>query len=348
MLLRPKMLALQKMKLTRVCHPLSAASRLIFSAFIAFSFLEADTAGTTAVSTQICAESQRREIRLTAVDDQGSLIENLSKDDLVIKIKENNLPGEIINLEYKRAEPLSVALLIDASTSMENSLVAVKGAATKFVQSLHAGKDQAALVTFAGEAKVEQALTTDFDRLGAAIAQVKFIAPPGYIGGGIVVSRDPVPKSTSQTPVGATAIWDAISHASQELFPPGNNTRRVIILFSDGEDTGSVLKMRDAIKAAVINNIEIVSIAVGDDWNFGINRAALRKLSEETGGQSFFPKKGGDLENILQQLEAGLSSRYSMTYCAREQKPGKAGQVEIITNSRLHRSKIRLFYPRNV
>lgn len=317
----------------------SAASLLVFSAFITVFFPAAGTAGSSAVSPVTCTESQRREIWLTALDDQGSLIEDLRKEDLAIK--EDKIPAEILNFEYPRAESLSVAIFIDTSASLENSLPGIKSAAEKFVQSLRKGKDRSALVTFSGEATVEQEFTTDLERLRSAIARVKFVPPPGYIGGGVVVGGKPPFLA------GSTAIWDAISVTSRKLFH-SDNTRRVILLFSDGEDTISDSKMRDAIRQTAINNIEVFSIGVGDEWNFGINRDTLRKLSEETGGRAFFPKKVGDLESIVRRLETELRSRYSITYCAAEQKSDKsARRVEIkLTNPRSQRSKVRLSYRR--
>ena len=42
------------------------------------------------------------------------------------------------------------------------------------------------------------------------------------------------------------------------------NSRRAIILLSDGDDTSSTIKRQDAIDAAIKNNIIIYSIGIGD------------------------------------------------------------------------------------
>ena len=324
-------------------------SRLIFGIFLAGSLFcgaEADPTFQPTVSAQSCAELQQRKISFTAVNNEGQLIENLGKDDLALT--EDKVPIEILSLQSRAAEPVAVGVLIDISVSQESTLPRTKLIAQKFLESvLSNGSDRAALVSFSTEAKIEQDLTNDLGKLRAAIGRLKVIFPPGYVGGGVLVTTSP-PKGPPL--IGSTAIWDAILATTENLSQAAPNARRVIVLLTDGEDTGSKAKIRDAVTQAATSDVKIFSIGIGDEKNFALNEGKLRKLSEETGGLAFFPKKVGDLESIFNRIEKEIRSQYLLTYCTAEQKSDKSPRkVEIqLKNPVLRQSKPRLSYRRYI
>ncbi|MBC8030961.1 MAG: VWA domain-containing protein [Pyrinomonadaceae bacterium] len=270
-------------------------------------------------------------------DKQGRFVDTLHPEDLTIS--ENKASREILKLERKTNEPLSVAILIDTSASQERTLAGTKLAAQKFVESiLRSGKDRAALVSFTAEATIEQDLTNDLTSLRAAIDRVKFV-PPSVLGG---VVLGPTPP-----PLGGTAIWDAI-WATVDGIQAAAGSRRVIVLLTDGEDTMSKLKQRDAIEQAATNDVAIFSIGIADDKYVGLNRGSLKRLSEETGGRAFFPKKVADLDGIFSEVAQALQSQYVLSYCAANQKPTvKRPRIEVeVKNPQLRQSNLQLSYPR--
>ncbi|MDQ6653164.1 MAG: VWA domain-containing protein [Acidobacteriota bacterium] len=267
-----------------------------------------------------CEQSSQRTISLSAEDQQGRLVDNLRVDDLTLT--ENKAPREILKLERKTNEPLSVAILIDTSASQERSLPRTKLAALRFVQSiLRKDTDRAALVSFTGIATVEQELTNDVTKLRTAIDRVRFVPPPGYVSG-IIVSQGP-PNRALLLP-GATAIWDAVWATIDGMFQSDTGSRRVIVLLTDGEDTISKTKMRTAIEYASTHDVAVFSVGISDDKNYGINRDNLNKMSEETGGRAFFPKRLDDIDGTLVEAEQLLRSQYLLTYCRSNQSSGKS------------------------
>jgi Ca-activated chloride channel family protein len=296
-------------------------------------------------SAEACTTSSQRKISLSAVDKEGRSVDNLRPEDLTIT--ENKASCEILKLERRTNQPLSVAILIDTSASQERTLGGTKLAAQRFAQSiLRSDKDRAALVSFTGEATIEQDLTNDLIRLRAAIDRVKFVPPPGYLLGGVVIG--PTPPS-NQMLTGATAIWDAI-WATVDGIKPAADSRRVIVLLTDGEDTISKTKLRDAIEHAAVNDVAVFSIGIADSRYNEINRDSLKRLSEETGGRAFFPKKVADLDGILSETAQALQSQYVLSYCAANQKPArKPLKIEIeLKNPQLRQSNLRLSYPHYV
>jgi len=293
------------------------------------------------VNAQNCEPSSQRKISLSVVNKEGQSVYNLHPEDLTIS--ENKASLEILKLELRTNEPLSVAILIDTSASQERVLAGTKLAAQKFVESiLRSNKDRASLVSFTGQVTVEQELTNDLTRLRAAIDRIKFVPPPGYVRGGVVVGS--TPPSRRQILLGATAIWDAI-WATVERIKPGADSRRVIVLITDGEDTVSEMKLRDAIKQAATNDVAIFSLGIADS-NYGLNRDSLKRLSEETGGRAFFPKKVADLEAIFFETAQALQSQYVLSYCSAHQKTAaKPLKIEIeVKNPQLRGSNLQLLY----
>jgi len=321
----------------------------LFATLVIYLFMLASLLSGTAtehgagISAQNCDQSSQRKISLSAVNREGGPVDNLRLEDLTIS--ENKGLREILKLERRTNESLSVAILIDTSTSQQRTLAGTKFAAQKFVESiLRSSKDRAALVSFTGEATIEQDLTDDLTRLRAAIDRVKFVPPRGYLLGGVVIG--PTPSSRAQILLGATAIWDAI-WATVDGIQAAGDSRRVIVLLTDGEDTISKVKLRDAIEHAGTNNVAIFSIGIADGQYTDINRDSLKKLSEETGGRAFFPKKVAELDGIFLQTAQALQSQYVLSYCAANQKPAiKPLKIEIeVKNPQLRSSHLRLSYP---
>jgi VWFA-related protein len=303
------------------------------------------TVNIAAVANPTCEPSNRRTISLRVENKAGATIDNLRSEDLVLF--EDKTSREILQLESKPKEPLSIAILIDASASQERSLPEIRLAAQKFVElGMRATNDQAAVVSFTGEPKIEQSLTNDLASLASAISRVEFVPPPGYRGGGIVVSPNPPISSPSQMIAGSTAIWDTVSAISTGMLKAGANSRRVIVLLTDGEDTSSRKKLSEAIADAVRNDIAVFAIGIGGTNYGGVNHDPLNKLSDETGGRAFFPKKERELPEILAQIEPELQYPYLLTYCTAGPPASPANRLSRIKVQLLRQaSDSRLLYP---
>ena len=283
-------------------------------------------------------------ILLTAVDKDRHFVKSLRREDL--RFLEDGKPQEITSLELLTDQSASIAILIDASFSQEQTLPAQKLAATSFVEAIiRPARDKAAVATFTGTLTIEQPLTDDETLLRQAIARAKVVPPPGYIGGGVVVGR--LPPAKPNVVAGSTAVWDSVVAACEQLLSQSNEqTRHAIVLLSDGEDTNSKTKMADAIARAIRENAAIYSIGIGDTYTFGINKDALRKLSERTGGSAFFPKRVSDLPAIFTEIGEELRTQYLVVYGS-SRGAGFSRKIEVeIVNPALRSSGIQLSYPR--
>jgi VWFA-related protein len=279
----------------------------------------------------------------TAVDKNRRFITTLAPQD--IRVTEDGAPQEIFTFQRETDRPLSIAILIDVSASEQFTLPAEKAAARDFLKTvLHAGKDEAAVISFTGEATVEQGLTDNTQHLQKAIDRIEIVMPRGYIGGGVIV---PPPINDSDLRAGSTAIWDAVWVTVQDLLSETNEkTRRTIILLTDGVDTSSRLKRTEAIDRALKAGAVIYSIGIGDTENFGIEKDTLRKVSERTGGLAYFPKNEADLRAAFAQIEQELRSQYLVAYApTNKNRDGTYRRVGIeLVNPEFRKQKLLLNY----
>lgn len=286
-------------------------------------------------------------ILFTAVDKNKRFITTLRQED--IRVSEDGTPQEIFTFQRETDRPLSLAILIDVSVSQRETLPNEKAAAQIFVDTIfRSERDQVAIVSFTGDATVEQELTADAGSVRRAIRRVEIVLPPGYAGGGAVVT-DPATSTTPVNPrMGTTAIWDAVWVTADELLSETTETkRRAIILLTDGVDTSSIKERSEAIDHAVRNDTVIYTIGIGDSLNYqGIEKDTLRKLSERTGGRAFFPEDETDLRAAFAQIQQELRSQYSLAYSSTNKKhDGAYRKVRIeIVNPELRKQKLRLTY----
>lgn len=291
-------------------------------------------------------ETDLTTILFTAVDKNKRFVTTLKQDDL--RILENGTPQQIFTFQRETDRPLSLAILIDTSASQERTLPDEKNAARRFVDEvIRPNKDEVAIVSFTGDATLEQGLTSSLSRIRRAIDRVEFQPPSGYIGNGQIATGTPPISGTNQSTAGSTAIWDAIYATSNEtLAQTSEKTRRAIILVTDGINTSGELKMADAIDRAIKSDSVIYCVGIGDYYGGGVDEGSLRKLSERTGGRAFFPKDENDLHAAFSQIQQELRSQYLIAYSpTNKAHDGSYRQVKIeITNPDLRKENLRLTY----
>ncbi len=291
-------------------------------------------------------ETNLTSIFFTAADSNKRFISNLKKED--IRVLEDGQPQEIFTFQPSVDLPLSIAILIDTSRSEERTLPDEKAAARSFLEAvMRPEKDEAAVVSFTGDVTLEQGFTGNLERLRRAIDRVEFVPPSGYIGGGVVVGSTPPISDTNQIMAGSTAIWDAVWASSNELLSDAaENTRRTIILLTDGEDTISQVKMHDAIERAQKADVLIYAIGIGDTYQGGVDMGSLRKIAEKTGGRAYFPHSEGELRSAFAQIQRDLREQYLVAYSpANKARDGSYRRIQIdITDSELRKQNLKLNY----
>ncbi len=280
-------------------------------------------------------------VLFTAQDHNRRLLTDLKQGD--IRLLEDGKPQELVAFSRQVDLPLSLAILIDTSASQERTLPEEKAAAAAFLETvMRPAKDEVCIISFTGEATLEQGMTNNLSRLRRSIDKVKFVPPSGYIGGGVIAGTPPI---SGDTTAGSTAIWDAIWVTSDEILGPApEKTRRAIILVTDGVNTSGKKKLDDAVQAALKSEAIIYSVGIGDNFYSGVDRGSLNKVSERTGGRAYFPRDERELREAFQQIQEEMRSQYLIAYEPSNQiRDGSFRKIEIeVTNPQLQKDKTKL------
>jgi Ca-activated chloride channel family protein len=275
----------------------------------------------------------------TAVDRDRHFITTLKADDL--RIYENDTPQAISLFERETDRPLTLVILVDTSKSQERTLPEEKKAAKAFIRAVvRPDKDKVAVISFTGVPRVEQQLTENISKLNRAIDQLKVELPANN-------PNCEEEKPVQEDPLCWTSIWDSVwESASEVLNQASENSRRAVILLSDGDDTSSTIKRQDAIDAAVKNNVAVYSIGIGDPELYKVEQDSLRKISDRTGGRAFFPRDDVELGRAFAQIQEELRSQYVIAYSPQNKlRDGSHRRIKMeIINPALRKQNLQLIY----
>ncbi|HEX7314976.1 MAG TPA: VWA domain-containing protein [Pyrinomonadaceae bacterium] len=310
-----------------------------------------------ATRAQVAAEDEhlieRPEVvvRLGALDKEGRPVEGLKPEDLRVTVE--GAPQNLLFFKQGAEGPLHVVVMLDASASQERVLLWAQEGADRLVPALlTGGSNDAAVVSFTGEVKVVRALTSDAAAVRRAIASVEFVPPSGYIPGGIIIGgRPPDPNNDPNMRAGSTALWDALVGVCDEVFARAAPGGRAVVLVTDGVDTNSRTKSDKAVERLLSEGVAVYSVGIGDEYSFdGVDKSALRKLSERTGGRAVFPKKINEVPVAFEQVRRDLLNFYTLKFNVPALwlagKPLKL-RVELI-NPELRRQGVQLSYPQTL
>ena len=142
--------------------------------------------------------------------------------------------------------------------------------------------DRLGLIFFGNAAFLQAPFTQDYDTLRLLLeeARVRMAGPQTMLG-------------------------DAVG-LSIKLFEESEIENRVLILLTDGNDTGSRVPPIKAAEIAKERGITIYTIAIGDPEAVGeeeLDIESLQKMAELTGGSYFHANNREELEQIYQQLD---------------------------------------------
>jgi VWFA-related protein len=285
-------------------------------------------------------------VLFSAVDKDKRFVTTLKKED--VRILEDGVPQEIFTFGTQVDLPLTLAIVIDTSGSEEHTLPQEKQAAREFVDAvLRPRKDEVAVVSFTGETTLEQGLTGSVQRVRAALDRVEFVPPAGYIGNGTVVGTPPI-SGDNNALAGSTALWDAVWVTCDEVLSESSEqTRRAIILITDGVDTSSKMKLQDAVDRAIKTDTLVFVIGVGDSFNAtGVDEGSIKKIAERTGGRAYIPRGEDDLRKAFAQIQQELREQYLIAYSPTNKKhDGSFRKLLIeVTNPALKDQKLKLTF----
>jgi Ca-activated chloride channel family protein len=224
----------------------------------------------------------------TVTEADGRLVPGLEKEDFQIfdngKLQETTVFQSTV-------EPFSVVVMLDKSGSMTANLDRLDLAAEQFLLRL-LPLDKGQVGAFSDKIQLSGTFTSDRDDLIGALKDLQFGNP--------------------------TRLYDAINESMVALKPVEG--RKVVLIFTDGDDTSSRLDLGDVLKRATEENVMVYAIGLQSEFFNGQSMVrsrpdrGLRRLAEETGGGYFELTKTADLAPTFTRVAQELHSQYILGF----------------------------------
>ncbi len=257
----------------------------------------------------------------TVTDRDGRLVTTLTRDNF--EVRDDGKPQPLTQFDNS-PQPIRLVVMLDVSGSMAGNLPLLRAAATHLFSRLLAA-DLARVGAFGREVSISPSFTRDPDELVAAL--------PATI-----------------EPDAPTPLWRAIGEALDAFGDPGD-TRKVILVLSDGKDSGPTgFRQRPGSQADVIDRARLEDVmiyAIGlrsrgtRSMPSGMGRGGLQamlladlpdpglaRVAEETGGGYTEIRAGQDLGAAFAAVADELHTQYLLAF-APPRRDGKVHEISV-------------------
>jgi len=240
----------------------------------------------------------------TVTDAQRRLVPDLTTDDF--EILDNDKLQPIVFFRNE-AQAISVVVMLDTSASMTGTIPLLRAAAEQFLIRL---------------------LPADKARVGAFNDKIQFSAR-------FTSDRDELVGDIKDLDYGnSTKLYDALAASIDELKPIEG--RRVVLVFTDGDDTSSNIGLGTVIDRAREDDVMVYAIGLQSVFFNGQRMVrsrpdrGLKKLADETGGGYFELDKTGGLAPTFKRVAQELHSQYVL------------GFTPTVLDNRIHKLAVRV------
>ena len=225
----------------------------------------------------------------TVTDAQKRLVPDLIREDF--EILDNDRP-QSVDLFVNEVQPISVVVMLDTSASMTGNLTLLEQAAEQFLMRM-LPKDKGLVGAFNDKIEFFPAtFTNDRDQLIRSLRELDFGNP--------------------------TRLYDAIAASMDRLDKVDG--RRVVLVFTDGDDTGSRADSGSVLEQARREEVMIYAVGLRSDYFNGSRQvrskpdSGLKRLAEETGGGYFELDDTSDLAPTFTRVAQELHSQYVLGF----------------------------------
>lgn len=262
-------------------------------------------------------------LNAVVTDAKGDFTTGLRQKDF--QIFEDGKPMQIETFGAEET-PFAAVVLFDTSGSMETRISVARSAAIKFLDGLR-GEDVAAVYNFDSKVRLVQEFSA---------------------------SRDLLPAGYELKASGMTVLNDAIVEAAKILSQRAE-TRRAIIVLSDGSDTQSKASGDKALKAALAAGATIYTVDMSDFDKDRMSQSAkmqrvqsigaLKSFAEKSGGRFVAVAGGAEMREAFKQIVAELGASYTIGYqTTNTARDGKWRTIEVKVNRPALQTRARKGY----
>ena len=263
---------------------------------------------------------------VTVTDRDGRLVTSLAREEF--EVRDNGRPQPITIFD-SGPQPIQLVIMLDASGSMMGNLPLVRAAAIQLFETLRPD-DLVRVGTFGRDVTISPEFAHEVSVLSAALPE-------------------------SIAPDSPTPLWRALDEA-MGAFDDRRDARRVVLVLSDGRDSGSFsfgrkpVSQVQVIDTARDRDVMIYAIGMRSRGSraapMGIGPAAMQstlaadmpdpglaRVAQETGGGYFELRAGDDLASTFARVADELHRQYLIAYAV-PARDGKVHDIDVRLSTR--------------
>ena len=259
------------------------------------------------------------DLYVTATDRNGRLVPTLLREDF--EVLDEGLSQDILLFENE-VRPITVVVMLDTSASMTPSLDLLLAGAEQFIIRM---------------------LPDDRGKVGAFNDKIQILPESDFTG-----DRDALIDELDRLQFGnPTRLYDAIGASIQSL--QGVEGRKVVLVFTDGEDTQHEIGWREVLDMARAEEVMIYTIGLESNYFNGLRQVRskpdgrLKTFAEETGGGYFELKNSDELGPTFTRVAQELHSQYVLGFTP-SVRDGKLHELEVLVKQRGTTARARRTY----
>lgn len=259
------------------------------------------------------------DLYVTATDRNGRLVPTLLREDF--EVLDEGLSQDILLFENE-VRPITVVVMLDTSASMTPSLDLLLAGAEQFIIRM---------------------LPDDRGKVGAFNDKIQILPESNFTG-----DRDALIDELDRLQFGnPTRLYDAIGASIQSL--QGVEGRKVVLVFTDGEDTQHEIGWREVLDMARAEEVMIYTIGLESNYFNGLRQVRskpdgrLKTFAEETGGGYFELKNSDELGPTFTRVAQELHSQYVLGFTP-SVRDGKLHELEVRVKQRGTTARARRTY----
>ena len=222
-------------------------------------------------------------VQVTAVvTNHGRFVSGLQQSQF--KLLEDGV-AQTIGHFSSEGSALEIVVAVDVSESMTLAMPQLKNSVKKFLSALSA-KDQVTITAFNDNMFTLTRRETNAQQRARAVDRL--------------------------SAWGGTALYDVIIRGVQQLSRQAG--RRVLVVFSDGDDRTSHATINAVEQAVRSNDATLFMVALGRGVREAALKSGIEKLVDLSGGRSLFVERSDQLDGPFAEILEELSNQYILGY----------------------------------
>ena len=217
---------------------------------------------------------------------------------------------QVEEVREDKREPYSISFVLDHSGSMGDTRIQNLRVSVKRILGLIKKGDYISVNQFSGETYTEVSLTDDSSKYKNEFEidnySINFSMNTTIINNKNKTNQNPKNKKILK---GGTALYDAAIEGMNEISKAPKNCKRVLILFTDGEDNASKSRLDEVQSLAKKEDVLIYSIAYGM-----VDEEILKNLAEYNGGKMYRIYSNKEFAFVFADIYRRLNNYYKITY----------------------------------